>query len=442
MKNKGFGFRKVFLIGSLVVLFSTAGLAITLKESINLALVNNPSVQAAQSKLEASSSRVGQAVSAFLPTFRVDASTGKNYTQPSIMQFDMGGVSQSLVVGTSEVYPSKSIQLSVTQPLFTGGKLLTGYDVSRKGWDIANEDFRKAKQEVVFNTISAYLGVLKAKKYVDLANESVDLTGKQVQRIQAMLNNGLVTKADLLRSQVQEANAQVALLQANNSLEIAKNIYNNAVGNDIDTSVEVSDADYSQTLPEKRDDASLQAFAFDNRPDWRQFVANKGIADDAVKMAYSGYMPTVALIGRTGDQITSYSNYTNDVSQWNWNITGSWSLDNFAPPLRVREAAENLDAVKANEETVRRGIILDVRNSIYELKSAEESMPGAKKAVDLAQENYQAAVVRFEAGATTNLEMMDAMISLTEAKYRFTQAQYELEIAKAKINKVCGRDSY
>jgi outer membrane protein TolC len=438
MRKKGIKIGSLVLV--LLFVFSVQGLATTLNESVNLALRNNPSVQSAQSKVEAAGAKVAQSVSAFLPTVRLDATTSKNYTQPSVMQFDTGGGITNIVVGTSEIIPTKSIALSLSQPLFAGGKILTGYGSASKNWEIANQNFRKTKQEVIFNTISAYLGVLKAQEYVKLANESVDLTSRQVKRIEAMLNNGMVTKAELLRSQVQQANAQVAQLRANNGLEIAKNIYNNVVGSEIDSPVELTEQNFDINLPAQTDEKSLQVLAFSARPDWKQFQASKGLADDAVKMAYSTYLPNVALVGQTSDRIQEYSSFKSDVSSWNWGITGTWSIDNFAPPMRVREASSNLEAMKSDEENIHRQVILEVRNSIFELKSAKESLPGAKKAVALAEETYQAAVVRFEAGATTNLEMMDAMIALTDAKFRWTQALYDYEIAKAKINKVCGQD--
>ena len=423
----------------------TPAYATTLKESIDTAINNNPAVQSAQSKLEAARAKVAQSVSSFFPAFSANASYGDSYAQPSTTQITIvttqGAQQQTFIIGTDDKAINKNISLGLTQQLDISGRLWVGLQSASKARDIAAEELRRVKQDITYNTISAYLGVLKSNRVVQFSKESLDMSQKQTNQIQAKLDSGLATKADLLRAQVQLANAQVELTQAQNGFEISKNIFNNALAVDINSPVDLTESDFDDsTLPKdalaKEND--FQAAAFKSRPEWKQFELNKGLANDAVMLAYSNYFPYVSGSASSGNSITEYPQYKNDTNSWRWQVGGSWSLDNIGPSLRVREAAENLNAVKANEETVRRNIILDVRNALFELKSAQESLPGAKTAVDLADENYAASVVRFEAGAQTNLEMLDAQVSLTHAKLNYLQARYDLELAKAKINKVCG----
>ena len=75
-----------------------------------------------------------------------------------------------------------------------------------------------------------------------------------------------------------------------------------------------------------------------------------------------------------------------------------------------------------------------------DLKSVMETIGSAKKAEELAEENYKVSSLRYRSGVGTNLEVIDAQVALTQARINYSQAQFDLEIAKAKINKVVGRE--
>jgi outer membrane protein TolC len=437
--------RKIILGSSLILVF-LAGIspALTLKESINLALKNNPSIIASQKKLDAANAKMGQAIGAFLPTIKVDGNIGRYYSQPSVVQMTIttaqGSVTQRNSFGPDMVADTKSITTSLSQPIFMAA-LFPGYKIAKKGADLAREDLNKAALETSFNATQAYFSVLKAEKLVKLSEQSREMAESHLKQVKAMLSAGVATQADLLRIEVQLANSEVSLTRAKNALEIAKDAFNNALGRDLEQDVQLVEEGFNGgvlNLPEYKD---LLKMSFDYRPDWKQYILSKQIGEENVRIAATAYFPTVMLSGQTGNQIVEYPSYKTDINSWSITGIASWTLfDGFGIQNRICEATANLDAQKANEEQIKNGIALEVRDAYLNLKSARETIGSAKKAVESAEENHKVSALRFSSGVGTNLEVLDAQVSLTQAGINYLQTLFDVEIAKAKINKVIGRE--
>ena len=436
--------RKIILGSSLILVF-LAGIspALTLKESINLALKNNPAVIASQKKLQSADARLAQATGVLFPTLKIEGKLGRDYTQPSLVQItsqtSAGAITQNLSFGTDAATDSRSITTSLSQPIFVAA-LFPGISIAQKGFDLAREDLNKISLDTSFNVTQAYFGVLKADRMVKLSEESREMAESHLKQVKAMLSAGVATQADFLRIEVQLANSEVALTRAKNALEIAKDAFNNALGSDLEQNVQLEEEGFNGeilNLPEYKD---LLKMSYNYRPDWKQYILTKQIAEENVRIAQTGYLPTVMLSGKTGNQIIEYPAYRSDVNSWSITGIASWTFfDGLQTQNRIREAAANLDAQKANEEQVKNGIALEVRDAYLTLKSAVETIGSAKKAVESAEENHKVSSLRFSSGVGTNLEVLDAQVSLTQARVNYLQSLFDVEIAKAKLNKVIGK---
>lgn len=432
----------VFTCLSLLIISPVHGL--TLKESIDLALKNNPSVISSQKKVNAAEARLSQAIGTFFPTVKLSGSYGRSYTEPYTVQITVqttqGAVTQNYTLGTDAATDSKSLSTTLSQPLFVPA-LFPGLKIAQKSLDVTREDLRKTIFETSFSVTQAYFGVLKAEKLLKLSEESKEMAKLHLNQIKSMLGAGSATSADLLRAEVQLANSDVGLTRARNALEIARNAFNNALGRALEEEVKLSEEGFGGMLSALPKYQNLVQTAFNFRPDWKQYLLARQIAEENVRVAQTGYLPTVTLSGQTGSSITEYPTYKSDVSSWSITGAASWTLfDGLGIQNRIREAAANFEAQKAAEEQVKNGILLEVRDTYFNLKSASETIGSTKKALESAQENYKVSNVRFNSGIAANLEVIDAQVALTEARINYYQAQYDLEIAKAKINKVVGRE--
>jgi len=438
MKNK------YFAIALIALWFSTGAGAMTYKESVELALKNNPAVITSQKKLDAAKARFGQAMGAFLPTVKLDANYGQSYTQPSTVQFTTqtatGASTTSMTFGTDEKATVKSWTFSASQPLFVAA-LFPGFSLAQRGVDAAQEDFRKSVLETKFNVTAAFYGVLATEKFFKLSEDSLNMAQSHLNQVDVMLKSGVATRADQLRAKVQVANSEVALTQARNSLELAKSSLNNVLGRNADKELEITEEKTGEipSLPEYR---ALINSAFENSPNWKGFVLNRRMAEDNLSLNRTSLFPAFMLTGQNGFRGTEYSSYKSESTSWTVAGVASWTLfDGLGMQNRINEAAANLEATKATEEQVRNGVILEVRRAYLDLKSAVETIGSAKKAVDFAEESHKVSGLRFNSGVGTNLEEIDAQVALTQARTNYLKALFDLEIAKAELNKVIGKEA-
>ena len=429
-----------------VLLIAGSSFGLTIQQSVDLALKQNPSVLASQKKVAAADAKLRQAVGTFAPTIKLDGNLGKTYSQPSIfpvtVQTTAGAVTQNFILGVNDTADLKGASASFTQPIFVAA-LVPGLKIAQKNSEFVREDYRKTVLDTTYNVTKAYYGVLLAHKMYDLSVQSKAMANSHLGQIKALFTAGVSTKADLLRTEVQLANSEVAMTKAMNSLEIAKNTFNNAVGNDLGESVVLADIEIGASLSKVPSYDELSKAAFLNRPDWKQYVLLEQIGEENVALARTAYLPSVMASGNTSNQSTDYPSLKSTVNSWQVTGAATWTLfDGFGIQNKISEASANLEAQKAGEEATRNGIMLDVRNAYFNLKSALETIGSNKKAVESAQENYKVSDLRYNSGVGTNLEVIDAQVALTSAQINYAQANFDLELAKAKINNVVGSNFF
>ena len=432
-----------FFVFFLLVGVCSAQEKLTLEKSIQIALEQSPVMHKVKAEIEAAEGAAGQAVADFLPQLSLKGSLGKYYSEPMTVEITMAGTPQAFEYGTDEQADTTSYSASLTQPIFKGGKLWKSLAMANKGLEAAKEELRKIAQEVRFNVINSYYGVLKAKRFVELSEQSVNMAKSHLDRVNSLFKVGMSTRADILRGEVQVAQAEIGLTKAKQGLEIAKNHFNNTLGIDLDAPIELVETEYDSREIAIYDYKDLLRIAYQDRPDWKQYVLAKKVSEDDVGMAYSGLWPKISLVGNYDVGSIKYSTYQSDTKNWTALLSGTWDIfDGTATWYKIKESKAKLEAQKANEISVKRAIALEVKDVNFAVQSAKENVEGAQKTQELAKENFDIAELRYDSGVGTNLEVIDAQVALTQARTDHLQAQHDLQVAKAKINKIVGRKIY
>ncbi|MEA3492953.1 MAG: TolC family protein [Candidatus Margulisiibacteriota bacterium] len=418
---------------------------LTLEKSILIAFEKSPVMLKARADIVAAEGQVGQAVAGFLPHLSLNANVGKTYSAPMTVEMTLMGTPSVFTYGVDEQADMANYSASLTQSLFTGGRLSSGLAMAKKGLRVAVEEFKKVSHNVKFSVIKAYYDVLKAKKFVKLSRESVDMANSHLSHAKALKNVGMSTRAETLRDEVQVANAEIALSKAKQGFEIAKNYFNNILGRDLNSSVELAEVEFkseSEYVPLYEYEDILK-IAYEERPDWKQYILANKISEDEVGMVRSDLWPMLSLVGQYDIGSTKYESFKSDQRTWTAMVSGSWNIfDGSATWNRIKEANAKLEANRANEIEIKKGIALEVKDANFAISSSLENIKGTQKALELAGENLKIADLRYKSGVGTNLEMIDAQVAVTRARIEHLQSEHDLQIAKAKINKVIGRDIY
>ena len=392
---------------------------LTLDQCIEITLKRNPSLTAAESVMNAAGTRVGQARSAYYPQVNLSADYTKYspYTDPT-------NASQDLYQGSA----------SLTQNIFDFGKTPSQVRIQRLNYDASREDRRNVYSQVVFNVKQAYYTLLQTEKNREVAIETVKLTQDQLDQAKGFFDAGVKSKYDVTSAEVNLSNARLAQIRAENSVQIARVTLKNAMGSPDLPDFSIVDTLAFQKYPVTFEDAVQRAYT--NRPDLQSTLARKEAFKEAVSLARTGYYPTL-----TGNANVSRvdSNYPPEKSGWSAGVTLNFPLfSGFLTNYQVKEAKENLNVQKANEETLRQSILLDVQQAYLNLRALDDGVVVAELTVRQAQENYEIVNGRYNAGVGSPLDVTNALVVQSNAKTNYIAALANYKIAEAALLKAMG----
>ena len=320
-------------------------------------------------------------------------------------------------------------------PLYTGGKLSGTIEQAVQNYKSSEYGVDESYQAVKLSATNGYYAVLQAIDTVKLSKDSVERLSAHLQNVQAQYDVGVVAKVDVLRSQVELANAEQNLIKAQNAYDLAVADLNNIIGLPHGTELNVT-----ESLQYSKYDNPMENcinFALANRPELFQAEAGIEAAKAAVKVAKSGYMPQVAASASNDWSSTSWPGDDNQ----NWGVGVSVSMNVFDSGVTAAKVNASEASLYKAEETYRQtkdSVQLDVRNNYLSLREAEKRIATSKVAVDSAEEDYRISQLRYQAGVGTNIDVMDAQVALTQAKNNYVQALYDYNTSSAALAKAMG----
>ena len=257
--------KKVFIIVSLILAVSVQGFSqqkLTLQQCLDIAFKNSKDIKISNSKVIGSNAKVDEVQSQYFPSLKLTA----NYTRLSdVPAFEVHLPFSPTPITISDVILNNyTVKLSLQQPLFTGFRLSSLKDAAEYYNRAAIEDVSKTKNEAAFSVYSAYLNYYKAEQIKALLQESMKSAEQHITDTRNFMDNGLATKNDLLKFEVQESNIKLSLIEANNNIDLAMRVLNKALGLPLSENTEVEKI---EIVPEtfNEDLSSLVKEALDNR---------------------------------------------------------------------------------------------------------------------------------------------------------------------------------
>lgn len=325
--------------------------------------------------------------------------------------------------------------LSASLPIFTGGKLSGTIKQAKANYQYNEVGVQRTYNEMRSTVTDGYFNMLQADNIQKLSAESVTRLEDHLKNVQAQYDVGVVAKVDVLRSQVELANAKQTLIQAENSYQVAEANMNKIVGLPMDTNLKLDNLLVYNAYDKNMDDCL--AYAAEHRPELMQAKYGVDAAKGALMVARSGHMPQVAA---SATQQWSDSNWPGDENgKWRVDVNVSMNVFDTGVTLSKIHGAE-ADLQKA-EETYRNtvdSVNLDVRSNYLGLREAEKRISTTKLAVEQADEDYRIAQLRYMSGVGTNTDVLDAQVALTQAKTNYTQALYDYNTSKTALETSIG----
>lgn len=325
--------------------------------------------------------------------------------------------------------------LSASLPIFTGGKLSGTIKQAKANYQYNQVGVQRTYNEMRSTVTNGYFNMLQADNIQKLNAESVTRLEDHLKNVQAQYDVGVVAKVDVLRSQVELANAKQTLIQAENSYQVAEANMNKIVGLPMDTNLKLDNLLVYNAYDKNMDDCL--AYAAEHRPELMQAKYNVDAAKGALMVARSGHMPQVSA---SATQQWSDSSWPGD-DNGKWGVGVNVSMNVFDTGVTLSKIHGAEADLKKAEETYRNtvdSVNLDVRTNYLGLREAEKRISTTKLAVEQADEDYRIAQLRYMSGVGTNTDVLDAQVALTQAKTNYTKALYDYNTSKTELETSIG----
>jgi outer membrane protein TolC len=410
------------------------GRELALEEAVNIGLENAPLIIARIGDYVAAQQRVNQALAPLLPQLTGSGSYGRLR-------------SISTVTGAAGYTDFGSASVTASQLLFDFGRTWAAKDVAKSSAEALKEVLEAQKLDIAQLVKTQYFTLLLSKRLVQVNLAALDRAEVNLRSAKGFFQVGTQPKSFVTRAEVDVANARVNVIRAQNAVNLARVALNTAMGIAVNAPTEVRNLLAYQEFPTNRD--LLVSEALRNRPEYRQVKAQAEAADASVRQTFRDFFPnlfgsgTYGITGVTGAPAfnsRSTSGFIDSGNEWNVGLTLSWSIfDGGARIARYKEAKASLEASQARVRDAELQIWQNVEQSYLNLGEGEERIGAAQKAVESAEENYQLARGRFDAGVANIIELTDAQLALTQAQSDEAQALSDYRIAIARLERALGR---
>lgn len=407
-----------------------AGEMYDMERSVRRALEENRSLRAAEEGAKAAESSRKSARGAFGPSL----ATQYDYTHVNREEVD-----------NMRTHKVNSYQwgVGVSQPLFTGFNNLSTYQKAALQAEYAQAQERNTAISLTNLVQETFLGLLSARENVRSARDSVERLNSQLKTTRAFYDVGLRPRLDVLQAEVDASAAERQLIVAQNDLEtqqVRMNTLLNFPAN--------ADIEYVGSLRQIPFDGAFEpclAVAYQNRPDI--FMAEKSveIARKEKGIAASGFYPQLDATfnySQVGDSLKAWggNRMTAKPNTWNVGVGATWNLFRSGQDYyNVQSSDFQVNRMRAEEENLREEVAYDVMSKLLMIQNARRRIVLGLKGVAQAREAYRMAVARYEAQVGTNLDVLTAQDSLTQAEATLTSAQADYLTALSRIYAAMGR---
>lgn len=422
-----------FLISLLLIVPLNAGAeelikkgdTLDLRQCTEIALKKQPNIAAAMGNVNINQSRIGQAKANYYPQINWSSNYSRIYSKSD--------TASPRLYGGSDAYDLYQSNVTLSQNIYDFEKTSTQVKIQNLNLDSSRRDLENVSSQIVFGVKQAYFTVLQAKRNRDVAAETVQQFQQHLDQAKGFFEVGTKPKFDVTKAEVDLSNAKLNLIKVENAHQIARVNLNNAIGIPKAPEYNIVDDFGFQKYQISFNDALKQAYA--GRPDLQSIITKKEASEKNIELQKKGYYPTLS--GNAGYGFGG-EDFPLDRG-WNVGATLTFPLfSGFSTKYQVEEARANLDILRANEESLRQAIHLDVEQAYLNLQQTSESISTADLAVRQATENVELANGRYASGVGNPIEVTDALVSLSNAKTAYITALYDYKVAQASMEKAMG----
>jgi len=328
--------------------------------------------------------------------------------------------------------------VSLTQPLYMGGKITTAYRMASRGAEMAEENIRLTESQVILNTDEAYMQAIRARQLADVARSYKQLLEELMKNVESAVRHGLKTRNDQMKVQVKLNEAELAIQRAENGIRLSTMNLCHVMGLPLNTPLQLDADQFSGEVPVTAQGGDLSVAA---RPEYAILQAKTDIASEQVKLTRSDYLPQLAMFA-------GYS-YVNG-----FKLSGSKLIDSgsgavgatLKVPLitfgertyKLRSAKARQQIAQTEQQDLTEQMQLELAQAANNFDEAQTELSITQHSLEQAEENMRLARQQYDAGLEPLSQLLDAQTMWQQASADLVNAKCQLQVAHTKLLKAQG----
>ncbi len=396
---------------------------LTLEEAHRLARGNYQLIQAVGEQVEQARHVRRSLISYVMPSVSLQTVLTHNFVSA---EFEFGG--QNISVLPANDY---NVALVVSQPIYAGLRDLKAIRQANIGIDVAGKSYETTVQDSLLAVTRAYYTVLALQDNVEITRRSVEVTEETLRSAESLFRAGESVETAVLRARVANTNAERELIEARNSLAIAKKQLALLTGI-------TSDFEASRPPTPDRLDAPVEELieeGFKARRELQSLTLQREIAELEIQKERGAYLPVVRAEATFIQRRATFpSNRLGSVA-----VNASWDVfDGGRRAAGVANAKSRLREVELNRELLSDRIEQEIQTAYLNVETRSASVDMLRAQVEFARRNDEATSRAFRVGEATDLDVITANATLTRSERELTGATYQLEITMYELLRAVG----
>lgn len=409
---------------------------LTLEDAVKVAFKNNKDIQIKEQEAAAVKAAILEARSAFLP--QLNASFSYDHSG-SVMSLSATPTAKKDIGIFTGYRNDNKMGVELDQIIYNGGANTANLRQKQVQFDAQMETLRAQKLITEFEVKRLYYGLLLAQETERIAQNLLDQAKAHYEEVKKKYEQGTASRFDSLQSSVQVSKLEPEFIKAKSAVELIDAELKKLLGLKMPDNLTLKDS-FAYNRIEIKEDEFLKSAYLDN-PEMKLVALGVDINKWSIEMARSGNKPQInAQIGTNyrsndvGDMINTRHN------NWQAGIAVSVPIfDGFSTKAKVDAAKARYTGAKLQKDNLGEEIAVDIRKACLDLQKAQSVIDSQRDSVGEAKEALKIAEVRFDNGEGTNLDVLDAQVSLSQVEKNLSEGIFDYLMAGAYLDQTIGK---
>ncbi len=395
----------------------------SLRQCCDYAVAHNIAIKQYENQRQQRELQLSTAKSSRLPD--LNGSAGQNFS------FGRGLTAQNTYTNTNT--SSTSFSLGTSVPIFTGFQIPNTIQLNRLNLEAATQDLEKARNDIRMQVAQAYVQILYDMEISDVARRQISIDSAQVARLEALLEVGRISEAEVSQQRAALAQSQLTATQADNNRQLgiltltqlleleSPEGFSIVVPSNLPVEIlSGADAVYAEALAVK--------------PEVQAEQLRLQATENSLKIAKSGLYPTLSFSAGLGTNYYTTSGFKSDAfgkqlqnnfSQYlglNLNIP---IFNRFQTRNQIRSARIDRENQQLALDNVKKQLYKEIQQAYYNTVAADQKLKSSETARQASEEAFRLVTAKYEQGKATITEFNESRNNFLKAQSDLTQARYE-----------------